>query len=304
MNVYAKYLELQNFLKSQEIPGIDIVDNKKECDYMISGSYTSEDYNKNLKGVIIPYTGHNRINLDDMRKDNLKLFVTPTRSKYVAEKVVALTLALLGNVINYHNLLKKGDWSERNTEKRVPWVSVQHKKIGLFGYGRIGKIVHKMLKNFNCDFYTIDREKEYNDIKLVKNLNELVEVSDIVIISTPLNIETENIFDRQLLNQMENKYLINVGRGKIVNQKALYEALKEKKLCGYASDVWYNYPKGTELCFPCEYPIHELDNVVLSNHSGGFTTNTDDEVNQDIIKQLIRLKNKDYSNQLNLDKII
>ncbi len=271
---------------------------------MITGSYSEKDYHKNLKGIIIPYTGHNGINLADMRKHDLMLFVTPTRSKYVAEKVLALTLALLGNVINYHNRLKRGDWSARNSDARVPWVSLRNKKIGLYGYGRIGKLVHQLFKVFNCEFYTIDRNKTYRDINLVKNLEELFVVSDIVVVAVPLNHETENSVDEKLLSKMNGKYLINVARGKVVDQKALYEALKAKRLSGYASDVWYNYPKEEELCLPSDYPIHEFDNVVLSNHSGGYTVTTEEEVNRDLIKQLIKLRDEDFTDALDLKKLI
>ena len=252
MKIYAKDQTLQKFLKSKQLTNTLIVDNPKDSEYMITGRYSNDIYHEGLKGIIIPYTGHNGINLEDMRKKRLKLFVTPIRSKYTAEKAVTLTLALLGNTVNYHNRLCKGDWAERNTDDRIPWVSIQKKSIGLFGYGRIGKLIHEMLKGFQCNFYTIKRNKVYKKINLVKDLKELINVCDIVIISVPLNSETENIFNDVILQKMSNKYLINVGRGKVVNQEALYKALKNNVLRGYASDVWYNYPKGQEKLFPSD----------------------------------------------------
>jgi formate dehydrogenase len=132
----------------------------------------------------------------------------------------------------------------------------------------------------------------------------LIQVSDVIIIATPLDVTTEGVFNEQKLSRMKNKFLINVGRGKICDEEALYEALKNKKLNGYASDVWFTYPKGKEVMHPSSYPIHELDNVVLSNHSGGFTINTNKEVNKDLLKILRKLKEENYEDKLNLKNLL
>lgn len=305
MKVYAEHEKIQSFLRSQAINGVEIVDSKQEANYLITGRYNDADYHQNLFGVIIPWTGHNGINLDDMRDKKLRLFVTPTRSKYVAEKAVTLTLALLGNTVQYHELLKEGHWGGRNTDKRLPWTSIQGLSVGLFGFGRIGKIVYKMLKGFDVSFYTINRKKDYpNDVNLVKNITNLIQVSDIIIISTPLNSETEELFNDDLFAIMKNKYLINVGRGKIVKESSLYHALQEGIIKGYASDVWYQYPQGKEVSLPSSFPIHEFNNVLLSNHSGGFTTNTNEEVNRELLNILENIVNEKFDDQLDLDKLI
>lgn len=305
MKVYAKHERIQEFLKAHPIEGITIVDDPRRCNYMISGRYTQVDYNLNLRGVIIPYTGHNGIDLEAVKDQNVDLFVTPTRSRYVAEKAVALTLSLLGNTINYHGLLKEGNWSSRNNDTRVPWTSIQGLSVGIVGFGRIGKLIHKMLCGFDCEFYTIRRGKKYEEkIRQVKNLTNLVQMCDIIIVAAPLNAETKDMFTKPLLTKMKKKYLVNVGRGKIVNEADLYEALNTKKLKGYASDVWYNYPKGKEVMLPSSYPIHQFDNVVLSNHSGGYTTNTNDEVNKDIMKTLMKLRDGNFEDALDLTNLI
>ena len=305
MKVYTKHERIKEFLCSHLIDGIEIVNEQKEAHFLLSGQYKKEDYHENLRGIVIPWTGHNRIDLDAMREQNLMLFVTPTRSKYVAEKAVAITLALMGKVVHYHNLLKEGNWAERNSASRVPWETIQGKTIGLYGYGRIGTLIHKMLKGFGCEFATIDREKKYpEDITLVKNLTNLVQVSDVMIIAAPLNVTTEGVFDQRILSRMKHKYLINVGRGKIIDEEALYHALLNEKIKGYASDVWYNYPKEKESCFPSSYPLHELDNVLLSNHSGGYTENTNNEVNEDLLLTLQKLKEENYEDQLDLSTLL
>ena len=305
MKVFAEHEKIHEFLKQNPIENIEIVDDIKKATYIVTGKYNSSKYNQNLRGIVIPYTGHNGIDLDAMREKELMLFITPTRSKYVAEKALTLTLALLGNTVNYHNLLKEGKWASRNSDERAPWVSIQDLSVGLYGFGRIGKIVHKIMGSLACDFYTIDRHKEYpSDVHLVKNLTNLIQVSDIVIVSVPLNSTTEGVFNKETLSRMKHKYLVNVGRGNICNEKDLYEALKNRNLNGYASDVWFNYPKGKEIQLPSEFPLYELDNVILSNHSGGFTTNTNHEVNKDLLRILRKIRDENFEDKLNLNNII
>lgn len=305
MKVHAEHQKIHDFLKQNPIENIEIVDDIKKATYIITGKYNSQKYNQNLKGIIIPYTGHNGIDLDAMREKEMMLFTTPTRSKYVAEKALTLTLSLLGNTVYYHNQLKEGNWASRNSEDRLPWVSIQNLSVGLYGFGRIGKLTYQLMRSLGCDFYTIDRHKEYpSDVHLVKNLTNLIQVSDIVIIATPLNATTEGVFNKETLSRMKHKYLVNVGRGKICNEEDLYDALKNRNLKGYASDVWFNYPKGKENQLPSEYPIYELDNVVLSNHSGGFTENTNYEVNKDLLKILRKIRDENFEDKLNLKNLI
>lgn len=305
MKVHAEHKKIQEFLKQNPIDSIEVVDDIKKANFIVTGKYDKTKYNQNLKGIVIPYTGHNGIDLETMRENELMLFITPTRSKYVAEKAVTLTLSLLGKTVNYHNELKKGNWASENSEDRTPWVSIQNLSIGLYGYGRIGKKVHMLMKGFGCDFYTIDRHKEYpSSLHLVKNLTNLIQVSDVIIIATPLNETTEGVFDDQKLLRMKNKFLINVSRGQICNEEALYDALKSKKLKGYASDVWFNYPHGKEIQLPSKFPIYELDNVVMSNHSGGFTENTNHEVNKDLLKILRKIRDENFEDKLNLKTLL
>jgi len=74
-----------------------------------------------------------------------------------------------------------------------------------------------------------------------------------------------------MLMSMKGKFLVNVGRGSIVNEEGLYEALKSGVLKGAAIDTWYTYPVTGVLGAPSRYPIHKLSNVVLSPHVGGST---------------------------------
>jgi phosphoglycerate dehydrogenase-like enzyme len=77
---------------------------------------------------------------------------------------------------------------------------------------------------------------------------------------------------------MKGKVIVNVGRGELINQKSLYENLKNGTLKGAAIDCWYNYPKNGETNgFPSDFPIYDLSNVVLSPHVAGYTSSASKE---------------------------
>jgi len=303
MKVYTQNQEYIDYLKDKLPNGVSLTQNFNEANYALRGRFKASEYHENLKGIIIPFTGHNGIDLQAIKHYHLKLFNTTEHSIYVAEKAMKLTLGLLGNIHIYHTRMQKGDWSNRNTEARISWESLLNKRVGIFGYGRIGKHLSSMLKPFTQNIYTIDRGKDYGPCLLVDSLEALIDNTDLIIIAAPLNSTTENVFDEAALKRMKNKYLINVGRGLIVNQKALYETLKTNHLKGYASDVWYNYPKQSELTPPSDYPIHTLDNVLMTPHVGGFSTDAPLKLKEKVLEHITNIKNGDFKEALDPDKL-
>lgn len=303
MKVYVSDLEYQAYLEKHLNSSVTLTSNKHEANYLITGTFKAHEVTDTLKGVIIPFTGHNGIDLNAMKTHDLKLFNTTIHSRYVAEKALQLMLSLLGHVVYYHKNLEQGDWSKRNTPQRVPWVTLQHKTVGIYGFGRVGRLLMDYLKPFNTDVYVIDRGKDYGSAKTVKNLTNLVQVSDIIVIAAPLTKETEGAFDKDVLEQMHNKFLINVGRGKVINEYDLYQALKSKSLRGFASDVWYTYPKGEGKVYPSHYPIHEFDNVIMTPHCGGHTEESKEEMMAYVVETLHQIAQGDESRKLDLDTL-
>jgi phosphoglycerate dehydrogenase-like enzyme len=104
-------------------------------------------------------------------------------------------------------------------------------------------------------------------------LKDLLPRAEILILALPLTPDTEGLISKKELDLLpSNAILINISRAVIVDQEALYIALKEKRIYGAGLDVWYNYPRTVEdrsKTSPASYPFHELDNVVMSPHRGG-----------------------------------
>jgi phosphoglycerate dehydrogenase-like enzyme len=124
-----------------------------------------------------------------------------------------------------------------------------------------------------------------------EQLHNLLPRAEVLLIALPLTQETKNLIDKNEINLMpKGSILINVGRGPIVNQYALYDALVEGHLRAAGSDVWYNYPKSKEERVntpPANLPFGKLENFVLSPHRGGMV----EEVEQQRAEALAKLLN-------------
>lgn len=303
MKIFTKDKETIKKLKALSSE-ITITDDKHQANIIISGQFKEADYHDNLKAVIIPYTGHDGIDIETLKQHHVTLFNTTVHSKFVAEKAMQLALSLLGNVPNYHNNLKAGDWSKRLTKDRTPWVSMFGMHVGIYGYGRIGQYIHDMVKPFNTVVHIIDRGKAYQDVIKEPSLESLMNHTDILFIAAPLTNHTKDAINLSNIKYLKNQYLINVGRGPIINEDALYHALKTKLLQGFASDVWYQYPsKETPTTHPSKHPIHTFDNVVLSPHCGGHTTQSKSYMTDRVIDHVENILDNNYSDALDLEKL-
>lgn len=257
----------------------------KTADAVITGRMTKEDIeqSQNLKIIFVPFTGLNSFPLELLKERNILISNTHANAPFVAEKAIALILALLGRVVEYHNGLKQGNWF-RSFDYDDTWKSIQNRTCGILGYGSIGKNIAKMLKAFDCKIIGFKKNigsrhdsTEYAD-ELSNNLLEVVDKSEIVFVCLPMNSETKGIISAHVISRMKGKYIVNIARGDIVNEEALYNALKDGTLAGAALDVWYKYPRRdqNEPVFPSNKPIYELPNVVISPHKA---SNTEESVN-------------------------
>ena len=250
----------------------------KDADAVICGRLSEEDINlaEKLKAVFVPFTGLDNFPVELLQKKGIMISNTHINGKYVAEKAVALALTILGRIIEFHEDLKKGKWNLFQLEEANYWFTIQRKTCAVLGYGEIGQNIGKYLKGFDCRIIAyrinINEPSRYAD-EITNNLNEAISKSEIIFVCLPLTAQTKGIISKDILKSMKGKYLINVGRGDLVDEEGLYTALKDGILAGAGLDVWYNYPgkKNPEPVLPSNYPIYELKNVVISPHKSGLT---------------------------------
>jgi D-3-phosphoglycerate dehydrogenase len=182
----------------------------------------------------------------------VKLYNTPEAPvASVAELTVTLILDLLKNVSNMNTSLKAGNWN------KMSGLMLNGKKIGIIGFGRIGKRVAELVKPFGVDVAYTDIEDKHSEYVFMSK-DELIKWADIISIHSSFCEEGQFIIGGDELKQMDGAYLINTSRGRFVDEEALYEALKSGTLAGAALDVFQAEPYKGKLI--------ELDNVILTPH--------------------------------------
>lgn len=217
-----------------------------------------------LKIVFAYKTGVDDFPLSMLKEMRITLVNSHIDAKFVAEYAFGLSISLVNRITECDKKLRKGIWYDNNNPY---WKSIFDMKVGLLGYGHIGRHIHNILKKNNIETYTLDRGKNYQDIFVVKNLSELCEKTNLIILSLPKTSQTDNIINAETLSLLKDKYLVNVGRSNCIVQQDLYAALKERKIAGAAIDTWDKKPKNKDsILNPSKYPFIELDNIVLSPH--------------------------------------
>ena len=196
----------------------------------------------------------------------------------VAELVLALLLASAKFIIPLDRSLRSNDWRPRY--RPSPALLLKGKTALILGYGAIGRQVADHCRQLGMRVLAIKRrltaETEFVDeIHPPAALHLLLPQTNALIICLPHTPETDGLIGKDELNLLPNEaVLVNVGRGPIVAEAALYQALRDGRLYAAGLDVWYNYPADEESradTAPANYPFHELDNVVMSPHRAGAT---------------------------------
>jgi len=196
----------------------------------------------------------------------------------VAQCALAMTLAFYGRLVEYHNDLREmrwhGFWVGRGAEDE--WHSLYGRRAAIFGTGAIGVALARLLKAFDCPVTGYRRRggvplPPHFD-RIETDLAKAVADAELLFIALPLTPATQGLFTQELLLSARGKFLVNVGRGAIVDEEGLYLALRDGVLLGAAIDTWYTYPQGGATTgAPSRFPIHELPNVILSPHVAGST---------------------------------
>lgn len=231
-----------------------------------------------LKALFVPFVGINHLPAEVLLSRNVSVFNCHGNAESVAERALALALAGFGRLIEYHNDLRKGIWHGFWVGKGREdfWHSIFRKRCAILGTGAIGQALAGLLKAFGCNV-TGYRRKQGEMLPpgfdaVSTDLEQAVSGAEIVFVTLPLTELTRNLVDARILTAMKGAYLVNVGRGDVIVEADLYQALVDGTLSGAALDVWYTYPeKGRTEGWPSRFPIHELPNIVLSPHVAGST---------------------------------
>jgi len=242
-----------------------------EADALIVRSATQVDaealaHAPRLRVVARAGVGLDNVDVEAATKAGVMVVNAPTSNIVsAAEHTIALILACARNVPQGHAALKGGEWKR----SKYTGVELDQKTVGILGLGRIGQLVAQRLAPFGVELIAYDpylqpARAAQIGVRLV-GLEELLQRSDFITVHLPKTKETIGLIgDRELHMVKPTVRIINVARGGIVDENALYAAIKEGRVAGAALDVFAKEP-----C--TDSPLFELDQVVVTPHLGAST---------------------------------
>jgi phosphoglycerate dehydrogenase-like enzyme len=172
----------------------------------------------------------------------------------------------------------RSSWRLSWVQSGPPHGEILGATVGIVGLGRVGQEVARRAAAFGCRVVTANRSPRQpgGDIARVYHLTELdvmLPFCDFVVLCTALGPETEGLIDARRLALMKpSAFLVNIARGAVIDEDAIYAALRDRNIGGAALDVWWRYPDAAEPeRRPSRHPFHELPNVIMTPHCSGWT---------------------------------
>ena len=235
-----------------------------------------------LKFLTVMGTGTDNIDLQAAARRGVIVSNTPTAPTIsVAEHTVAMMLALTKNMVPMHNALMQGEW------KHIPGIELRGKTFGFIGLGIIAAEIAPVVRALGMRVVgwslTHDPKRaERLGVELME-MDEVLRQSDVVSLLLRASPNTHQIIGRRELGLMKSgAYLVNTGRGALVDEGALYEVLKEKRITGAAIDVFQTEP------LPGDSPLLKLENVLVTPHVAGVTDMGIDRMARHPVENILR----------------
>ncbi len=197
----------------------------------------------------------------------------------IAEYVVMTMLALHHRLFEISGEFRdRASWRTSWVESGVPHGEVRGSTLGIVGYGRVGREVARRAAPFGCRILAANRtprpiEDGVERLYSLAELDRMLPECDTVALCAALGPETTGLIDARRLALMKpGAFLINIARGQVIDEDALFAALRDRTIAGAALDVWWQYPNAAE---PgrrgSRHPFHELPNVIVTPHNSGWT---------------------------------
>ena len=239
-----------------------------------------------LRLVQVPFAGVDSMDLTTLKRAGVPLANSHGNREVTAEHAIALMFALARRIIPYDRDLRQGIWHGFTTMDE-PVVGLVGKTVGIAGLGNIGLHIAKVCKALGMTVLGLRRSAggvllaDVDALYTPEQKLDFIRRSYFVVDVLPSTPDTELFFGKAEFEAMRDHWFINIGRGRTVDEKALYDALKDGTLAGAGIDPWWVYPQqpvakdpvtGRMLhpVFPAHEPFWELPNIVMSPHTGGF----------------------------------
>ena len=218
-----------------------------------------------VKLIVEAGTGYNNIDLNAAKERGITVCNIPAYStERVAHTVIMMILNFASTMQQQIGMLAKGDRSNFTKYLQVSHTEVNGKTLGVVGAGHIGMEVIKVAKalGMNILIYTRTPKADGDGIRYV-SLDELLEHSDYITLHCPLNDQTKYMINKEAISKMKpSAVIVNTGRGPLINEADLCEALAAKRIAGAGLDVQEVEPPAEDS------PLYTLDNVIITPHMG------------------------------------
>ncbi len=245
-----------------------------EADAIIGGRIPTSNWPNipKLKLFQIPWTGHDFCSPETM-PSGIPVCNCYEHETTIAEFVLCAMLETKIGLRRIDECFRAEGWGGRQPGSAHYHGEIRNRTVGIVGYGHIGREVAQRAAAFGMRVIAIRRSKQeatppLDWIGTTGQLEQLLAESDFVVVACDMNKETIGMIGAPQLAMMKHdSVIINVGRGRVIEEEALYQALKRRSIGGAVIDVWYNYiGNDKKEVWPCNYPFQELDNVILSAH--------------------------------------
>lgn len=238
--------------------------------------------------------GYDSIELVRSKEKGIAVCNIPDYSiQEVSDYTLALMLTLLRHTNEYNQHTRNGIWDIQSVHEVTgfpPMRRLSTQTLGIFGFGRIAKLVAQKAKPFGfrilaTDPYVDEKVAEAYGVELV-DFDTVVKESDIMTINTPLTEETHHQFNLDVFKKMKpTAFVVNTGRGPLIKEEDLYEALKNKIIAGAAIDVTETEP------LPTNNKLFDLPNLIVTPHAAFFTADSFEEMRRRACEEVIRVLN-------------
>ena len=233
--------------------------------------------------------GTNQIDLKAAARRGIPVFNAPfSNTRSVAELVLAEIIMLMRGIPEKNAILHRGGWVKSAANS----YEVRGKTLGIIGYGHIGTQIGVLAEQLGMRvvFYDIEAKLPLGNARQVATLPELLAQSDVVSLHVPETPATRNMIGAEQFAQMKpGSHLINASRGTVVDIDALVDALERKHVLGAAIDVFPVEPQGNDSRF--ESPLTRFENVILTPHIGGSTSEAQENIGREVATKLVRYSN-------------
>jgi glyoxylate reductase len=292
LNIIRKYFDVEVWPDYAPPPKSVIIDKVKDVDALgslLSDKIDIEVFNAAPKLKIVSQlaVGFDNIDITEATKRGIYVTNTPeVLTDTTADFAWSLLMAVARRIVEADKYVRTGQWKVSWHPAMLAGRDIHHATIGIVGAGRIGYAVAQRAKGFDMKilFYdVVPRPEIEKDLGAKKvDMDTLLKESDFVSIHVPLMKETHHLINAEKLKLMKKTaYLVNNSRGPVVDEKALYEALKKDQIAGAGIDVFEQEPT------PLDNPLLKLDNVVVAPHISSASLETRSKMSEMVAENLV-----------------